>query len=199
MTTPPPYPPPSSYPHPPSYQPPGHQGQPPKKGSRGRTMLIVVGTVVALLVLVGLIGNAGKDDKPTVAASSSSVAPERPSVVASPPAERATSATASSPAAPAQSSSVGRPATATTPLTNSAVAAAVMPAVICMNLQAAQDLIQQAGVFFSRSADATGRERHQVIDSNWVVVAQKPEPGAPVTEAEAVLSVVKIGEPGDCS
>ncbi|MBW0270458.1 calcium-binding protein [Nocardia sp. MH4] len=73
-----------------------------------------------------------------------------------------------------------------------------MPAVVCMNLQAAQDTIQAAGVFFSRSEDASGRGRAQVMDRNWVVVAQEPAPGTPVGEAQAVLSVVKNDEPSQC-
>ncbi|MEU4838638.1 hypothetical protein [Nocardia testacea] len=77
-------------------------------------------------------------------------------------------------------------------------ATATMPAVVCMNLQAAQDLIQTTGVFYSRSEDATGRGRSQVVDRNWVVVAQRPEPGTPIGEGDAVLSVVKVGEPTDC-
>ncbi|MCX0272611.1 hypothetical protein NLM24_18255 [Nocardia zapadnayensis] len=75
---------------------------------------------------------------------------------------------------------------------------ATMPAVVCMNLQAAQDLIQTTGVFYSRSEDATGRGRSQVVDRNWVVVAQRPAPGTPIGEGDAVLSVVKVGEPTDC-
>ncbi|WP_083871417.1 MULTISPECIES: PASTA domain-containing protein [Nocardia] len=74
-----------------------------------------------------------------------------------------------------------------------------MPNVVCMNLQAAQDLIQKAGVFFSRSKDATGAGRMQILDRNWVVVAQTPAAGVPIGEGDAVLSVVKKGEPGDCS
>lgn len=74
-----------------------------------------------------------------------------------------------------------------------------MPLVLCMNLQAAQDRIQQAGVFYSRSVDATGRGRMQVLDRSWVVVGQTPEPGTLIGEGDAVLSVVKYGEPGDCS
>lgn len=70
----------------------------------------------------------------------------------------------------------------------------LMPDVVCMNLQAAQDEIQKYGVFFSRSSDATGMDRSQLIDRNWIVVKQTPLPGQPVTELEAVLSVVKIGE-----
>ncbi|MBV6757788.1 calcium-binding protein [Rhodococcus sp. NPDC057014] len=73
-----------------------------------------------------------------------------------------------------------------------------MPAVVCMNLQTAQNTIQAAGVFFSRSADATGAGRKQVLDSNWVVVGQQPSPGELIGEGDAVLSVVKIGEPNNC-
>ena len=47
-----------------------------------------------------------------------------------------------------------------------------MPDVICMNLQDAQDEIQDHGVFLSGSVDATGQGRNQIIDSNWVVVDQ---------------------------
>ncbi len=73
-----------------------------------------------------------------------------------------------------------------------------MPAVVCMNLQDAQNTVQKAGVFFSRSLDATGAGRRQVLDRNWLVVAQTPSPGTPFTEGEAVLSVVKYGEPNSC-
>jgi hypothetical protein len=74
----------------------------------------------------------------------------------------------------------------------------VMPDVVCMNLQDAQDAIQRAGVFFSRSHDATGQGRHQFLDSNWQVVAQTPEPGTPIGEFEPVLDVVKYGEQSPC-
>ena len=67
-----------------------------------------------------------------------------------------------------------------------------MPDVVCMNLQDAQDLIQRVtGVFFSRSFDATGADRSQIIDSNWVVVSQSPETGASIGEGDAVLGAVK--------
>jgi beta-lactam-binding protein with PASTA domain len=73
-----------------------------------------------------------------------------------------------------------------------------MPDVMCMNLQQAQDTIQAAGAFFSRSEDATGQGRAQLIDSNWIVVGQRPAPGTPIGEGDAVLSVVKIGESSPC-
>ena len=68
-----------------------------------------------------------------------------------------------------------------------------------MNLQDAQNAIQVAGVFFSRSDDATGQGRAQIVDRNWVVVSQVPAPGELIGEGDAVLSAVKIGERGDCS
>lgn len=69
-----------------------------------------------------------------------------------------------------------------------------MPDVVGMNLQAAQDHIQTLGVFFSRSEDATGAGRAQVLDRNWVVVGQTPEPGVLIGEGDALLYVTKIGE-----
>jgi|LakMenEpi03Aug12_release.lakeMendotaPanAssembly.Ray.scaffolds.fasta_scaffold535935_1 hypothetical protein len=70
----------------------------------------------------------------------------------------------------------------------------LMPNVVCMNLQEAQDEIQDHGVFYSRSTDLTGQDRNQIIDSNWVVLEQSPAPGIKIGEGDAILGVVKIGE-----
>ena len=70
----------------------------------------------------------------------------------------------------------------------------LMPNVLCMNLQEAQDEIQDHGVFFSRSQDASGQDRFQINDSNWIVVEQSPPVGTRIGEGDAMLSVVKIGE-----
>lgn len=75
----------------------------------------------------------------------------------------------------------------------------LMPDVMCMNLQDAQDLIQEQGVFLSLSQDATGQDRMQVLDSNWQVVGQFPVPGTPIDEGDAMLDVVKYGESSPCS
>ncbi|MDV6232941.1 PASTA domain-containing protein [Rhodococcus cercidiphylli] len=75
---------------------------------------------------------------------------------------------------------------------------AAMPSVVCMNLQSAQNAIQAAGIFYSRSVDASGASRMQVNDSNWIVVAQDPQAGVLVGEGDALLSAVKIGEPNNC-
>ncbi len=73
-----------------------------------------------------------------------------------------------------------------------------MPDVICMNLQDAQNEIQDHGVILSRSVDATGEGRSQIIDSNWVVVDQSPAAGTAIEEGDAELSVVKYGETTQC-
>ena len=67
----------------------------------------------------------------------------------------------------------------------------LMPDLICRGLQAAQDEIQDRGVFGSKSQDATSQGRRQLWDRNWVVVAQDPEPGEKIGEFEAILYVVK--------
>jgi len=84
------------------------------------------------------------------------------------------------------------PVEAEVPVAEAATAeVAQMPNVVGMNLQDAQDLIQEHGVFLSLSEDATGQDRNQFIDSNWVVVGQNIEPGQPFGEGDAVLSVIK--------
>ena len=70
----------------------------------------------------------------------------------------------------------------------------LMPNVVCMNLQEAQDAIQDHGVFYSRSKDASGKNRSQLIDRNWIVIKQSPAPGKLIAEGDAILSAVKIGE-----
>lgn len=96
------------------------------------------------------------------------------------------------PAAPAAPAPVEAPAAAPAPATEAPAPVEVpMPNVVGMNLQDAQDLIQTQGIFFSRSDDATGAGRLQVIDSNWTVVAQTPAPGELIGEGDAVLSVTK--------
>jgi hypothetical protein len=104
--------------------------------------------------------------------------------------EPAPGATTTSMAVPLEAAADAAPATPAPP--------AVMPDIVCMNLQDAQDEIQRHGVFFSRSEDGTGQGRSQLIDSNWIVIAQRPAPGSSVGEGDAVLTAVKYGEPGPC-
>lgn len=76
---------------------------------------------------------------------------------------------------------------------------ALMPDIACgTDLQLAQDLVQEAGIFFSRSEDATGQDRSQVMDHNWTVVAAEPPAGTPIGEDEAVFYVVQDEEFSGC-
>lgn len=57
-----------------------------------------------------------------------------------------------------------------------------MPDLVGRNLQEAQDQIQTVtgnSLFLTRSHDATGQNRNQVVDSNWKVCTQNVAPGSP--------------------
>ena len=114
-----------------------------------------------------------------------------------------TSTTSVASSVPATSPSTAAPATTTTVKATTTTVKArnggAMPSVVGMNLQDAQDLIQEkTDVFFSSSFDCTGMGRSQIVDSNWVVVTQTPAPGTPIGEGDAKLGVVKIGETRVC-
>lgn len=79
-------------------------------------------------------------------------------------------------------------------LVTTSVPRPVMPDVLCLGLQEAQDAIQDQGVFYSQSEDASGKGRKQLVDSNWIVVEQNLEPGTPFSEGDAVLGVIKDDE-----
>ena len=70
-----------------------------------------------------------------------------------------------------------------------------LPDVTGMNLQAAQDLLQAQGFYVLDDQDATGQNRLQVFDRNWVVVRQTPAAGKRVpTTTKVVLYAKKRGE-----
>jgi beta-lactam-binding protein with PASTA domain len=72
----------------------------------------------------------------------------------------------------------------------------VIPDVVCRDLQTAQDAMQAAGFSNLTSRDATGHNRAQVVDRNWVVVAQSVAAGGtPDPTTRILLSAVKLGEP----
>jgi len=71
----------------------------------------------------------------------------------------------------------------------------VMPKVVGMNLQLAQDLLQSKGSFVLDQEDFKGLSRFQVLDSNWKVCAQLPAAGKKVGVSTVVtLSSVKLSE-----
>jgi len=79
------------------------------------------------------------------------------------------------------------------------VTTGVMPDVVCMDLQAAQDKLQEAGFYLLSSKDALGG-RHQILDRDWVVIGQSAPAGRPTLPLTKItLSVVKYGEPTGAS
>ncbi|GAA2311256.1 hypothetical protein GCM10010402_83910 [Actinomadura luteofluorescens] len=70
-----------------------------------------------------------------------------------------------------------------------------VPNVVGKNHQAAQDLMQAAGLWMLREEDATGQGRMLILDRNWQVVRQSPKAGTSVApEATITLYSKKIGE-----
>lgn len=171
--------------------PVGNTGQP-REGAPSRTRTLVWGAaLVGGLLLVGVTGCASDTDGGKSSAASTSSSAPRSTVSAAASSSPLRAAPSSAPPVTASSSPLEA-------APNSAAAEAIMPNVVCMNLQTAQNTIQAAGVFYSRSSDATGRGRMQVNDRNWIVVSQTPAPGTPFGEGEAVLSVVKLDERNSC-
>ncbi|WP_430331421.1 PASTA domain-containing protein [Rhodococcus sp. ACT016] len=154
-----------------------------------RKGVVAASLVAAALLLIGIIGDISNGLDSTSSGTTSSTAatavPTAPGVWPPVPAE--------------PGPNTQQPALPPVAAGSAAPAQALMPNVMCMNLQTAQDTIQEAGVFYSRSQDATGKGRMQVSDRNWVVVGQSPAPGTSIGDGDAMLSVVKHGEPGDCS
>jgi hypothetical protein len=73
----------------------------------------------------------------------------------------------------------------------------VIPDVVCMDLQMAQDKAQAAEFFEIRSDDASGRRRAQFSDRDWVVVAQTPAAGTHAPPPRRLyLRVLAYGDPG---
>jgi len=161
---------------------------------------LLFGAVTAV-ILVGSVSACGAEsDSPAeMLTSSGAVASTTTSTVAETstvkPLPATTSSTPSQTLPPVEAEPA--PAAAAPPEV-SEVTSVPMPPVVCMDLQSAQNLIQELGVFYSRSVDATGMGRSQVLDANWIVVGQTPGVGVPIGEGDAVLSVVKIGEPNPC-
>jgi PASTA domain len=70
-----------------------------------------------------------------------------------------------------------------------------VPDVVCMDLAAARAALRSAGFPSIGSVDGLG-QRHQIIDRNWVVIAQSVPAGSrPTPTTRLVLTVVRYGEP----
>jgi curli biogenesis system outer membrane secretion channel CsgG len=71
----------------------------------------------------------------------------------------------------------------------------IVPNVVGMNHQAAQDALQAAGFYDLGEEDATGQGRKLIIDSNWEVVEQNPKSGTVLdTKQRITLRSKKIAD-----
>ena len=129
---------------------------------------------------------------PVVVEQAASAAPAAP--VADQPIDQNANAAAPAAAAPAAAATT----TAFTSPPTTVIVKNEMPNVVCMTLQDAQNLIQKAGVFYSKSFDASGKGRKQVWDRGWIVVSQNIAPGTAFGNGDAKLGAVKKDEPNDC-
>lgn len=165
----------------------------------GVGLLLLV--VLVIGIAVGSAVNSTDDADPMAASESSSSTAPTTAPTTAPPTTLPTTTSPPTTTAPETTTAPPTPTPPTpTPSQPAAPAApSLMPDVVCMNLQDAQDRIQaEAGVFLSRSFDATGQERNQIVDSNWLVVSQIPAPGAQIGEGDANLGAVKYGEQNPC-
>ncbi|MET9835232.1 PASTA domain-containing protein [Streptomyces sp. NPDC006385] len=69
-----------------------------------------------------------------------------------------------------------------------------LPDLTGKSLQEAQDTAQANGFYLLTSSDATGRDRAQVVDRNWMVCSQVPAPGQHPRDVTVNFSVVRFGE-----
>jgi hypothetical protein len=146
-----------------------------------RPWFVLIAGLVAIGLFGALVGNTTDDDQPAAAP-------------ASPPSSVQSSAVPSASAVPP---TVSTPTTvATTTATTTTGVDFVMPDLVGMDLQSAQDLVQTFGVFYSVSHDLLG-SRNQLVDSNWVVCDQSVAPSERVTgdaEGQLDFGVVKREE-----
>ena len=67
----------------------------------------------------------------------------------------------------------------------------VMPALVGMNLQVAQNQLQARGSFLLTQTDGTGEGRFQMLDYGWKVCAQDPAAGT-VTDIVRLVELVTV-------
>ena len=133
------------------------------------TMRLAIVGVVCTLVLIGCGGSESAD------------APAA-TVTVTAPAETATAQPDATEAAPTE---------AEVP----AVEQGVVPEVVGMQHQLAQDTLQAAGFYNLSEEDATGAGRALVVDRNWIVVEQEPPGGTKAaSDVTVVLRSKMIGE-----
>lgn len=131
----------------------------------------------AAVVALGVLSGCGSDEAAETV--------ERTIVEKAPPPKTVTETVEAKPAAAPKPKPKPKPAASTI----------VVPDVVGMNHQYAQDEMQAAGIYSLDERDATGQGRMMLWDRNWVVVSQDPPAGTEVTEDTTItLSAKKEGE-----
>jgi hypothetical protein len=88
----------------------------------------------------------------------------------------------------------GGPGNTSPAATTPAAKTAELPDLVGKGLQSAQDAAQAAGFFQLPSHDSLGRGRNQILDRDWNVCFQTPEPGRHSTKTKIDLGAVKLDE-----
>ena len=137
-----------------------------------KSVRFAVALVLAGLTATGCGTNADESVADAVASATSAVASAAP--------------TLSPPSVPSAVPSKAAP-TAGAVVPTKRAAPGVVPKVVGMDHQLAQDTMQAAGFYTLSEEDATGQGRALLYDRNWVVIGQSPKAG---TKASQDVSVV---------
>ncbi|GAA2668724.1 MULTISPECIES: hypothetical protein [Actinosynnema] len=157
----------------------------PPSGSKPPRAALWVAGVIGVLVVLGLVANL-RGGGAGVAERSTGV-PVLPTAAATP-----TTTTTPATSVGAAAVSAAEPAPLPEP---SPVETCVVPDVVGMVHQTAQDTMQAAGLYLLHEEDATGRGRMLLYDRNWVTTGQSAAAGQVVDCSTAItLSAKKIGE-----
>lgn len=180
----------------PPYTPQGGWPPPPApKKWYQRKAIVIPCSIVAGLFLIGAVGAAfGAGEKKEPAAAPAAAAP---TVTVTAPATKQ----AAAPVQKTTSKAAPTPADELDDDTaDSSAESWTMPDETGKTLQAAQDDIQDVtsdGIFFTRSNDALGTGRMQVLDRGWQVCSQNIDAGKKITsDTDIVFDVVRVTE--DC-
>lgn len=134
-------------------------------------------TLGLTLVLAGCAGTSdGNTAAPVAKAETTTAAPTTPASVEPSPAMKTVNPT---------------PAATKTAKAKVTPAKVKVPNGVGLDYQSAQDLWRAAGLHVAPAVDATGAHRLPVLDSNWVVLSQKPKAGTKVAADSFITATVK--------
>ena len=153
---------------------------------------MVIGVMLAFAILVVIATSTGGSDGQRGDSAAPAVASSEPAQPSEPPDQPTAPAASEAPPTPADSGDTDT-GTGDGGFDLEDVTHVTVPDVVGMDLQSAQE-----GLFprlRTTSVDATGEDRMQLVDSNWIVVRMDPPAGERVPRfTDVTLYVVKEGE-----